>query len=97
MFAYVGRNQNLRIERTQPSPYRGKSYELDDLVRESASSKARLGPYSMAMPRVLGGSKGGGRFLTGQVPPYEPVHARGLKFRVQAGRILIPWSGVEGL
>ena len=49
------------------------------------------------LARVLGGSKGGGRFLMGEVPLYEPVHARDLKFRVQAGGIFIPWSGVEGL
>ena len=27
-----------------------------------------LGPYRRPMPRVLGGSEGGGRFLMGEVP-----------------------------
>ena len=27
-----------------------------------------LGPYSRPMPRVLGGSQGGGHFLMGEVP-----------------------------
>ena len=27
-----------------------------------------LGPYRRPMPRVLGGSQGGGRFLMGEVP-----------------------------
>ena len=27
-----------------------------------------LGPYRRPMPRVLGGSKGGGRFVMGEVP-----------------------------
>ena len=29
-----------------------------------------LGPYSRTMPRVLGGSWGGGRFLMNEVPLY---------------------------
>ena len=29
-----------------------------------------LGPYHRPVPKVLGGSQGGGRFLTGEVPLY---------------------------
>ena len=29
-----------------------------------------LGPYHRPLPRVLGGSQGGGRFLMGEVPLY---------------------------
>ena len=32
--------------------------------------RTRLGPYRRPMPRVLGVSKGGGRFLMGEVPLY---------------------------
>ena len=39
--------------------YRGTS-----LIRK----RLLLGPYSRTMPRVLGGSKGVGRFLMGEVP-----------------------------
>ena len=38
-----------------------------------------LGPYSRAVPRILGGSEGGWRFLMSEVPLYRPV-------RVFAGR-----------
>ena len=31
-----------------------------------------LGPYRRPMSRVLGGSKGGGRFLMSEVPQYIP-------------------------
>ena len=30
-----------------------------------------LGPYRRPMPRILGGSEGGGRFLMGEVPLYR--------------------------
>jgi len=35
-----------------------------------------LGPYSRTMPRILGSSSGGGRFLMSEVPLYSP--SRGL-------------------
>ena len=39
-----------------------------------AHKKTRpLGPYRSLMPRVLGGSWGGGRFLMGEVPLYRSV------------------------
>jgi hypothetical protein len=31
-----------------------------------------LGPYRRPMPRVLGGSQGGGRFLMGEIPLHSP-------------------------
>ena len=34
-----------------------------------------LGPYRRSMPRVLGSSHGGGRFLMGKVPPYQETLA----------------------
>ena len=38
-------------------------------------NSAPLGPYSRPMPWVLGGSKGGGRFLVSEVPLYtQRVH-----------------------
>jgi len=43
------------------APYRGTS-----LIRK----RSPLGPYRRAIPRVLGGSEGGGRFLMGEVPLY---------------------------
>ena len=42
------------------------SYRGTLLIRNSAP----LGPYSRPMPRVLGGSQGGGRFLMGEVSLY---------------------------
>ena len=39
--------------------YRGAS-----LIRQ----RTPLGPYRRPMPRVLGGSEGGGRFFMGEVP-----------------------------
>jgi len=42
--------------------YRGTS-----LIRK----RTPLGPYRRPMPRVLGGSWGGGRFLMGEVPLYS--------------------------
>ena len=44
-----------------PRPYRGTS-----LIRK----RTPLGPYRRLMPRVLGGSWGGGRFLMSEVPMY---------------------------
>ena len=32
-----------------------------------------LGPYCRPMPRVLGGSYGGGRFFMGEVPLYRSI------------------------
>ena len=40
-------------------PYRGTS-----LIRK----RNPLGPYRRPMPRVLGGSSGGGHFLMGKIP-----------------------------
>ena len=34
------------------------------------TSPPPLGPYRRPMPRVLGGSEGGGRFLMGEIPLY---------------------------
>ena len=42
-----------------PNPYRGIS-----LIRK----RTPPGPFRRPMPRVLGGSQGGGRFLMGEVP-----------------------------
>ena len=44
-----------------PKPYRGTS---------PIRKRLPLGPYSMPMPRVPGGSHRGGRFLMGEVPLY---------------------------
>ena len=49
-------------EQSRPGLYRGTS-----LTRK----RTPLGPYSRPMPRVLGGSWGGGRFLMGEVPLYR--------------------------
>ena len=48
-------------------PYRGTL-----LIR----NRTLLGPYRRPMPRVLGGSWGGGRFIMGEVPlyPQEPPY-----------------------
>ena len=70
MFAYVGRNQNLKDLKDRLrngaicngadwDGYRGTS-----LIRK----RTPLGPYRRPMPKVLGGSQGGGRFLMGEVP-----------------------------
>ena len=47
--------------RKHPANYRGTS-----LIRK----RSHPGPYRRPMPRVLGGSWGGGRFLMGEVPLY---------------------------
>ena len=58
-----------------------------DLLRQSSTARPRdryrgtsiirkrppLGPYCRPMPRVLGGSEGGGRFLMSEVPLYMTV------------------------
>ena len=36
-------------------------------------NRTPLGPYRRPMPRVLGGSQGGGHFLMGEVPPCGPM------------------------
>ena len=41
-----------------------KRYRGTSLMR----NRNHLGPYHRPMPRVLGGSKEGGRFLMGEVP-----------------------------
>ena len=43
------------------------SYRVTSLIRD----RHPVGPYSRAMPRVLGGSQGGGRFLMGEIPLYH--------------------------
>ena len=53
--------------RGAPGPYRGTS-----LIR----IRTPLGPYRRPMPRVLGGSQGGGRFLMGEVPLHESLSGR---------------------
>jgi hypothetical protein len=49
-----------------------------------------LGPYRRPMPRVLGGSWGGGRFLTGEVPLYGIRRGgRGMRVRVKAHNMCV--------
>ena len=48
------------------SRYLSYMYSGTSLTRNSTT----LGPYSRPMPRFLGGSEGGGRFLMGKVPLY---------------------------
>ena len=45
----------------------------------SLTKRIPLGPYRRLMPRVLGGSEGGGRFLVSEVPLY-PSGGERVKF-----------------
>ena len=44
--------------------FRGSAHRVTSLIRNHLP----LGPYHRPMPRVLGWSKGGGRFLMSDVP-----------------------------
>ena len=52
-----------------------RTWDLAACIRYRGTSLIRncapLGPYSRTMPRVLGGSLGGGRFLMSQIPLYQ--------------------------
>ena len=50
-----------------------------ELCRGTSLARKRnpLGPYRRPMPRVLGGSLGGGRFLMGEVPLLKHIVATG--------------------
>ena len=61
--------------------YRGTS-----LIRK----RPPLGPFRRPLPRVLGGSKGGGRFLMGEMPLYHKTCCF-IKFPRD-----LPLSGVDG-
>jgi len=49
-------------------PFTGGGYRGTSLIRK----RTPLGPYRRPVPRVLGVSHGGGRFLMGEVPLYFP-------------------------
>ena len=51
----------------------------DAPLRGTSSIRNRLpvGPYRRTMPRVVGGSWGGGRFLMGEVPMYDVLASTG--------------------
>ena len=51
---------------SEEAVYRGGGTRVPHL-QENASP---IGPHSRPMPRVLGGSYGGGRFIMGEVPLY---------------------------
>ena len=57
-------------------PYGRDVFRSTSLLRDSAD----LAPYNRAMSRVLGGSKGGGRFLMREAPLYWALvgHSRAL-------------------
>ena len=67
-------------------------------VRYRGTSPTRkrtpLGPYRRSMPRVLGGSQGGGRFPVGEVPLYAHAVLRLIR---EAARSCEPASACMAL
>ena len=74
MLDFGGRSNGYNVIPRQALSTLGSTYGSEQ-YRGASLIKERLpaGPYREPMPRVLGGSQRGGRFLVGKVPLYGSV------------------------
>jgi len=71
-----------------------RSWELVYRGTSRIRKRTPLGPYRRPMPRVVGGSLGGGRFLMGEVPLYHGIVGGGV-FSFRGTHAMMPYMATS--